>query len=114
MDKNPSNLNLLESVKEVLSIYGENFETPKSREPYFITVHRCVTLCEGWHGWPYPKKHKEVEIVVPDLNNKTKFYKYVVHNHTSCGRCCADKPTMHKHFDSHEGTVHIPGRLRGQ
>ena len=27
---------------------------------------------------------EEIEIVVPDTSNKTKFYSYVIYNHTSC------------------------------
>lgn len=106
-----SNLNLLEPVKEVVSIYGENFETPKSREPYFITIHRCITLCDN-NRWPHPTKQKEVEIVVPDVNDRTKFYKYVVRSHISCGLCEEDKLTLHKHSHSHEGNVNLAGNLK--
>lgn len=106
-----SNLNLLEPVKEVVSIYGENFETPKSREPYFITIHRCITLCDN-NRWPHPTKQKEVEIVVPDVNDRTKFYKYVVRSHISCGLCEENKLTLHKHSHSHEGNVNLAGNLK--
>ena len=27
---------------------------------------------------------EEIEIVVPDTSNKTKYYSYVIYNHTSC------------------------------
>ncbi|XP_046841513.1 uncharacterized protein LOC124435558 isoform X2 [Xenia sp. Carnegie-2017] len=75
--------------QEVVSIYNENFtDIPKDREPYYVKVQRCIikkeknptcSLC-----WPQPMTWTEVEIVVPDLKNYTKFYKYVVYNHTSC------------------------------
>ncbi|XP_046841530.1 uncharacterized protein LOC124435569 isoform X1 [Xenia sp. Carnegie-2017] len=75
--------------QEVVSIYDENFtDIPKDREPYYVKVQRCVMekdkiptcgIC-----WPQPITLTEVEIVVPDLKNYTKFYKYIVYNHTSC------------------------------
>ncbi|XP_046841145.1 uncharacterized protein LOC124435250 [Xenia sp. Carnegie-2017] len=75
--------------QEVVSIYNENFtDIPKDREPYYVKVQRCViekdkfpicSLC-----WPQPMTLTEVEIVVPDLKNDKKFYKYIVYNHTSC------------------------------
>ncbi|XP_046841146.1 uncharacterized protein LOC124435251 [Xenia sp. Carnegie-2017] len=75
--------------QEVVSIYDENFtDIPKDREPYYVKVQRCVidkdntpncSLC-----WPQPMTLTEVEIVVPDLKYYTKFYKYIVYNHTSC------------------------------
>ena len=70
-----------------MSIYNENFTTPESREPYFIKVHRCIKAC--WTGrsidMPIALTQTEIEIVVADINNQTKFYKYVVYNHTRCG-----------------------------
>lgn len=74
-----------------MSIYGPNFTTPESRAPYYIKIRRCVideyvltgidTSC-----WSVPKQNsrEEIEIVVPDINNNTKFYKYVVYNDTAC------------------------------
>ena len=82
-----------------MSIYGDKFYTPESREPYFIKIQRCVTTIGNWKQflnsdidsdecWSVPAKNgsvrKEIEIVVPDINNGTKFYKYVVYNDTAC------------------------------
>lgn len=88
-------------TKEVVSIYGENFETPESREPYFITIHRCVKQCDKAQ-LPKATSWKEIEIVVPDINNHTKFYKYVVNNHTTCG-CGDTEQKLHKKLVSNEG-----------
>ena len=69
-----------------MSIYGDDYKTPHSREPYFIKVHRCL-YAETKYGVfnpGFPTSKTEVEIVVPDINNRTKFYKYIVYNHTSC------------------------------
>ena len=82
--------NYLGTAEEVVSIYGPNFTTPESRAPYYIKIRRCVideyafsinTAC-----WSVPKNNsrKEIEIVVPDINNNKKFYKYVVYNDTAC------------------------------
>ena len=90
----------LDLTEEVVSIYGENFETPESREPYFITTHRCVKQCIN--GWPNATSWKEIEIVVPDINNQTKFYKYVVNDHTSCA-CGDTEQKLHKKLASNEG-----------
>ncbi|CAB3988101.1 Hypothetical predicted protein [Paramuricea clavata] len=71
--------------EEVVSIYNEDFTTPESREPYFIKVHRCIIPC--WHSsieMPVALTQKEIEIVAADINNQTKFYKYVVYDHISC------------------------------
>ncbi|XP_046839456.1 uncharacterized protein LOC124433702 isoform X1 [Xenia sp. Carnegie-2017] len=75
--------------QEVVSIYNENFtDIPKDREPYYVKVQRCIIdkdkipICV--FCWPQPMTLTEVEIVVPDLKNYTKFYKYIVYNHTSC------------------------------
>jgi hypothetical protein len=84
--------------REVVSIYNDNFATPLSRPQYFIEVYRCVQVdfgecpSSGPSGYPVPKQIEKIEIVVPDITkgkdrnsaNKTKFYKYVVYNHTSC------------------------------
>ena len=85
----------------MVSIYGENFETPKSRAPYFIKIHRCVKHCDS-KELPKATLWKEVEIVVPDINNQTKFYKYVVNNHTACG-CHHAEQKLHKKLASNEG-----------
>ncbi|XP_046841497.1 uncharacterized protein LOC124435552 isoform X1 [Xenia sp. Carnegie-2017] len=75
--------------QEVVSIYNENFtDIPKDREPYYVKVQRCVIKKEKIpacsYCWPQPMTLTEVEIVVPDLKYYTKFYKYIVYNHTSC------------------------------
>ncbi|XP_046841506.1 uncharacterized protein LOC124435556 [Xenia sp. Carnegie-2017] len=96
--------------EEVVSIYNENFtDIPKDREPYYVKVQRCVidkdnvptcSLC-----WPQPMTLTEVEIVVPDLKNYTKFYKYIVYNHTSCyleENLTAVNFNLHKNLPSNE------------
>ncbi|XP_046841523.1 uncharacterized protein LOC124435564 [Xenia sp. Carnegie-2017] len=96
--------------QEVVSIYNENFtDIPKDREPYYVKVQRCIMekdkiptcpLC-----WPQPMTLTEVEIVVPDLKNYTKFYKYVVYNHTSCymsTKLTALNFDQHKNLSSNE------------
>ncbi|CAB4000829.1 Hypothetical predicted protein [Paramuricea clavata] len=84
--------------REVVSIYNDAFATPPSRPQYFIDVYRCVEVdfgecpSSGPSGYPVPENIEKIEIVVPDITNgkvrnstnKTKFYKYVVYNHTSC------------------------------
>ena len=80
--------------KEVVSIYNNNFITPKSRVPYFIEVYRCVILVDdncGSTEYPVPSNTTEIEVVVLDFKTKydrdppkKTFYKYVVYNHTSC------------------------------
>ncbi|CAB3979531.1 Hypothetical predicted protein [Paramuricea clavata] len=84
--------------REVVSIYNDDFATPLSRPQYFIKVYRCVQVdfgecpSSGPSGYPVPKNIEKIEIVVPDITkgndrnstNKTKFYNYVVYNHTSC------------------------------
>ena len=75
--------------REVISIYNENFTTPKDRDPYFIEVYRCVTvnleyLAECGHKYPVPHTWTNITIVVPDLGKNSTFYKYVIYNHTSC------------------------------
>ena len=74
----------------MISIYNEEFTTPKDRDPYFIEVYRCVTVdfedevkCGG-DMYPVPHTWTNIAIVVPDLGKKPKFYKYVIYNHTSC------------------------------
>ena len=79
----------------MISIYNDEFSTPKSRLPYFIEVYRCVEAdhrCNSNNSYPVPSNKIEIKIVVPDLTNNgrdsknkpTKFYKYVVYNHTAC------------------------------
>ncbi|XP_046841509.1 uncharacterized protein LOC124435557 isoform X3 [Xenia sp. Carnegie-2017] len=75
--------------EEVVSIYNENFtDIPKDREPYYVKVQRCVIekdkIPKCAYCWPQPNTTIEVEIVVLDLKNDRKFYKYIVYNHTSC------------------------------
>ncbi|CAB4032605.1 Hypothetical predicted protein [Paramuricea clavata] len=84
--------------REVVSIYNDVFDTPPSRPQYFIEVYRCVKVdfgectSSGPSGYPVPENIEKIEIVVPHITNckdqnstyKTKFYKYVVYNHTSC------------------------------
>lgn len=103
--------NYLETANEVVSIYGPNFTTPESREPYYIKIRRCVfgayLLTVNDKCWSVPKKNsrKEIEIVVPDINNNTKFYKYVVYNDTAC-ECGYKRPSrnaQYKRLESHEG-----------
>ncbi|CAB3997878.1 Hypothetical predicted protein, partial [Paramuricea clavata] len=92
-----SSSEITEPQREVISIYKDDFTTPPSRPQYFIEVYRCVKLevgecsSSGPSTYPVPKTTNEIEIVVPDITNKDsdssdkkKFYKYVVHNHTSC------------------------------
>ena len=77
--------------REVISIYNEEFTTPKDRDPYFIEVYRCVAVdtlndqkkC-GDDKYPVPHTWTSITIVVPDLGQTPKFYKYVIYNHTSC------------------------------
>ena len=98
-----------------MSIYGPNLTTPESRTPYYIKIRRCiindgvfftsVPLC-----WSFPKENsrQEIEIVVPDINDNTMFYKYVVYNDTAC-ECStsngASEIAQHKHLESHEGNI---------
>ncbi|XP_046861640.1 uncharacterized protein LOC124454931 [Xenia sp. Carnegie-2017] len=97
--------------EEVVSIYSANFsDIPPHRDPYYIKVYRCVIDSHSWQcvkGWPKPKFQREIKIVVPDLQNQTKFYKYIVYNHTSC-RCQTQNPKdnfdLHKNMSSHEIT----------
>ncbi len=88
-----------------MSIYGENFETPPSREPYFIKVHRCITNCMAvWmERWPMPSSQEKIEIVVPDINDRKKFYKHVVYNHTSCKCGASQSVRLHKNLTFNEG-----------
>ena len=85
--------------REVISIYNENFTTPKDRDPYFIEVYRCVTVTDKDLGncvdkYPVPHTWTNITIVVPDLANRSKFYKYVIYNHTSCK--CGDRKLRKK------------------
>ena len=89
--------------REVVSIYNEQFTTPHSRSPYFIEVCRCVAVITtgdelvcGSDNYPQPHTWTEIEIVVPDLSNEEKFYKYIVYNHTSCK--CGDTPETQNKF----------------
>ena len=109
---------VLEPQREVVSIYNDNFTTPEFRLPYFIEVYRCVLAgpndnCDA-KLYPVANETKDIEIVVPDLTNndrdpakKPKFYRYVVHNHTSC-KCGSFnewklKSTMHKKIPKNTG-----------
>ena len=74
----------------MVSIYNENFSTPENRDPYFIEVYRCVEVkpfkrkCNS-DNYSVPHKWKSITIVVPNRSrDETKFYKYVIYNHTSC------------------------------
>jgi hypothetical protein len=101
----------------VVSIYNDNFATPSSRPQYFIDVYRCVKVevakCSSdSEGYPVPNKSEEIEIVVPDItnkdrdpNNKKKFYKYVVYNHTSCkcGNLTYRNKKLYKTITDNEG-----------
>ncbi|XP_028416382.1 uncharacterized protein LOC114540391 [Dendronephthya gigantea] len=97
----PTNDYTTEPQKEVVSIYNNDFATPKSRYPYFIEVYRCINISDDLEAklhcrndkYPVPNMKTEIEIVVPDLTNNerdpshiNKFYKYIVFNHTSCTR----------------------------
>ena len=83
----------------MISIYNDNFTTPKDRDPYFIEVYRCVTVdpfndhdkC-GADKYPVPHNWTNITIVVPDHGKKPKFYKYVIYNHTSCK--CEDRTSQ--------------------
>ena len=72
--------------KLVISIYNDKFTTPCNRIPYFIEVYRCVkddnSYCIG--RYIVQANQTKIEIVVPDTGDKTKFYSYVIYNHTSC------------------------------
>lgn len=101
-----NHFNFLELVEEVVSIYGENFDTPESREPYFVKVHRCIIdgVVTSKNCWPAAATQKEIEVVVPDINNKRKFYKYIVYNHTSCECRGGESPKLHKNLSAHEAS----------
>ena len=96
----------------MVSIYSANFsDIPPHRDPYYIKVYRCVIDSHSWQcgeGSPKPKFQREIKIVVPDLQNQTKFYKYIVYNHTSC-KCQTQNPTfdfdLHKNMSSHESKI---------
>ena len=92
----------------MISIYNTNFTTPENRDPYFIEVYRCVVdsmndqeNCSV-NTHIVPDNWTKIEIVVPDLGDKTEFYKYVIYNHTSC--ICTDesKPTL-RNISEHSG-----------
>ena len=94
-----------EPKREVISIYNDNFKTPKNRPPYFIEVYRCVAIDNdedkeacGDKNYPIPLNWTNIAIVVKDLGDETKFYKYMIYNHTSCA--CGDpaKPER-KHIE---------------
>jgi hypothetical protein len=99
----------------VISIYKDDFTTPPSTPQYFIEVYRCVEVQFGECGpsaYPVPKKTDEIEIVVPDItnkerdsSNKKKFYKYVVHNHTTCqcGNLKYRNSRLYKTITNNEG-----------
>ena len=93
---------------EVVSIYDDKFTTPVGREPFFIQIHRCVPrgFPKEIHQWPLADKQNEIEIVVPDLNDAEKFYKYVVFNHTSC-KTGHEKPTLHKTLKHNQSELMI-------
>ena len=78
--------------KLVISIYNDNFATPCNRTPYFIEVYRCVkddnSKCFG--EYIVQANQTKIKIVVPDTGDKTKFYSYVIYNHTSC-KCEGDE-----------------------
>ena len=87
--------------REVISIYNDNFATPKDRDPYFIEVYRCVAVITdedkvkcGGHDYPVPHTWTNITIVVPDLGKNSTFYKYVIYNHTSCK--CGDRKLSKK------------------
>ena len=90
--------------REVISIYNENFTTPQFRSPYFIEVYLCIALATiddesvcGSDNYLVPHNWTEIEIVVPDVNNEvTKFYQYIIYNHTSCK--CGGTPEAQRIF----------------
>ena len=106
--------------REVVSIYNDVFATPPSRPQYFIEVYRCVKVAyfgecpsSGPSGYPVPENIEKIEIVVPHITNGkdrnstniTKFYKYVVYNHTSC-KCGTLKfrdSTLYQTITNNEG-----------
>ena len=100
----------------MVSIYNDDFTTPKSRMPYFIEVRRCVngTGCSReLNTYPVPvlAKMKEIVIVVPDsAPDKQKWYKYVVYDHTSC-RCGELKErnysTLHGKITNNNGECNL-------
>ena len=104
---------LLGPQREVISIYNDNFTTPCNRTPYFIEVYRCVKAAESecLTGPTYivQANKTKIEIVVPDTGNKTKFYHYVIYNHTSCkcGREDERKEREPKIKDGREGNFTI-------
>ena len=61
--------------KEVVSVYNDDFTTPKSRYPYFIEVYRCVkakfdpSFNRYNDKYPVNNTFTEIEMVVPDLTN---------------------------------------------
>ena len=101
-------------AEEVVSIYGPDFDInfKKSQEPYFIKINRCITITDtnkydpeihrlniSTSCWSVPKSQasrQEIEIVVPDLNEK-KFYKYIVFNDSAC-KCGNKYHKQHKNM----------------
>ena len=108
----------LVTAEEVVSIYGPNLITPESRTPYYIKIRRCIInedvfFTSNPQCWSVPKENsrQEIEIVVPDINDNSMFYKYVVYNDTAC-KCMtrnngAFDIAQHKHLESHEGNVRL-------
>ena len=95
----------------MISIYNTNFTTPENRDPYFIEVYRCVAAlythedqdeCGADNNNIVPDNWTKIEIVVPDLGDKTEFYKYVIYNHTSCICTNESKPTI-RNISEHSG-----------
>ena len=91
--------------REVISIYNENFTTPQFKSPYFIEVYRCVELAAiddvskcGSDNYPVPHNWTEIGIVVPDLSDEVKFYKYIIYNHTFC-KCGGTADTERKFWN---------------
>ena len=74
--------------REVISIYNDNFTTPCNKTPYFIEVYRCVKAeefeCLNRPTYIVQANQTKIKIVVPDTDDKTKFYSYEIYNHTSC------------------------------
>ena len=112
-------------MEEVVSIYGDNFVTPGSRMPYHVKTQRCAIEKsdkpvdqDGFYVRncsPVPKKREEMEIVVPDINDPKKFYKYIVYNHTSCECDTASRSgknvSLHKTLKSNESKFQTQRKL---
>ena len=94
--------------KKVISVYNDNFTTPCNRTPYFIEVYRCVEAgeYECFGEFIVQANQTKIEIVVPDTGDKTKFYSYVIYNHTSC-TCGKENDRKEREPETKNGTTNF-------